>query len=116
MSVDLSTLKAGDTVVFRNGGKSVVGHIEISNISSYPYGVMGDTMMCWNQEGRLVSVATKHPFDIIEIIPAPEKKTALDKFVDKCTNSGPAGSPWYVNQLIELAQAIQQTLQEMKDK
>ena len=70
MTVDLSAVKAGDTVKFRCGGKAVVKSIGYST-GSYEIEFDGCTIDSWFNDGSFYGNPKKHSIDIIEIIPAP---------------------------------------------
>ena len=78
--VDLSKLKEGDTVKFRCGGEAVVKVIDNTERGIYRYGLTyEDAFMTatfsegdrYQVNGSFQGTAVKHPFDIVEVIPAP---------------------------------------------
>lgn len=71
--IDLSKLKKGDTVKFRNGGKSVVKHTEKQG-AYVCLTLDGSThgRLLWLTNGRFDEETSEtDPFDIIAIEPAP---------------------------------------------
>ena len=88
--IDLSTLKAGDTVKFRAGGESEV--VEISKNTHDTIAISlspeNDEDMEWFKNGSYL-FKSGHPFDIVEIIAKPfnwDDVKPGDAFVDAASN------------------------------
>lgn len=114
--MDLSVLKSGDTVIHRNGGRSVVSFIEESKDNnwfnvrftneSFHHGYV--------RSGRFF-ISCNCPFDIIAIEKPLPKQTPLQAFLDKgyaCSYS----ESFVFKRIDELAHAINETLKEMEKK
>lgn len=116
MTVDLSKLKPGDTVVHRNGGRSVVTNMKVNHYHSYQvelsFGENNEGIKYTNE--GLFFDWREHPFDIIAIEPAAEKKTPLDEWWQDVCDHILEGAK--IGDLISLAQAINQTLKDMEKK
>lgn len=69
--VDLSKLKAGDTVVFRDGERQVVKSVGLTKIIDFPYGIdyYCGAFQLYGKEGGWYP-HSENPRDIVEIIPA----------------------------------------------
>lgn len=82
--IDLSTLKAGDFVKFRNGGVSNIGSIKNTskNIHDhFPFEVMIGCF-CGDYRSNGTFGRKGDDFDIIEIIKKPEEVSDIIKFLN----------------------------------
>lgn len=73
MKFDKTKLKAGDTCVLRCGGRLAWGEIQCD----------------WDDNGRFKSRSATHPFDIIDVIPAPEPVVEVFAFGYDNGGAGP---------------------------
>lgn len=115
MTIDLNTLKPGDTVLHRNGGRSVVNTVQFdTSFYSIIFDRYTSTKWDFSPDG-CYGLQYICPFDIISIEPAPAKQTALEKWIKDQKdwmgeNTHKLSAPVSTNGLITLAQAIQDTL------
>lgn len=122
MTIDLSTLKPGDSVVHRNGGKSAVRFASYDgiNISVFLYFDQCRMAPKFNLTGSYGGMEENHPFDIISIEPAPAKQTPLEAWIEKYIypSQNPATGQMTITlrDLHDLVQAINETLREMEKK
>lgn len=74
MTVDLSKLKAGDTIVLDYGDKQVVKKVNPTDNESYPYEVITDNLQySYTADGRW-SAELHSLIDIVEVIPAEKEQ------------------------------------------
>lgn len=109
--IDLSTLKIGDSVKFRNGGVSVVNNISFLDVE-WPYYVsFGTFNEIFKADGSVNPLGKEDDFDIIEIIKKPEE---VEKFLAR-EDVGYKFSDNEKEKLRAFAQAIlKQAAEEMK--
>lgn len=70
MTVDLSKLKAGDTVRFDYGDSATVREINPTGNEAYPYEILTDNLQySYTPDGRW-SAELQSLIDIVEVIPA----------------------------------------------
>ena len=63
--IDINTIKEGDVVVCRNGGKLTTEELNQMGFREF-----------WHKNGR-TNVKWEHPFDIVDIIRKPEPKVEI---------------------------------------
>jgi hypothetical protein len=72
MTIDLTKLKAGDTVKFDAGGALEVPAIRYHSGCVTLYDTDGNTIGVWSNGGSYTGSGARSPFDIVEIIPKKE--------------------------------------------
>lgn len=72
MTVDVSTLKVGDTVILRNGTERTINYIKTHKHSPLVYLGWEKVKASYSINGRW-PIDTEHPYDIVKIIPAKEE-------------------------------------------
>ncbi len=114
MTVDLSKLKPGDTVVHRNGGKSKITSVWMDSDKYFwlRFSQNGYAMV-FQSDGTFLS--KNSPFCIVAIEPAAEKKTPLEEWIEGKIHQPISSHDFTIyNEIYKLAQAINETLKDMK--
>lgn len=113
--IDLSILKVGDTVVHRNGGRSVA--IDVENHKNKTWILFDGGEGCWFRNiGKFPSHKKESPFDIIaiEIEKAAPKKNPLEEWLDTTAICNIEHISIYQH-ILNLGKAINETL-KMRDE
>jgi hypothetical protein len=76
MTVDLTTLKVGDTVILRDGSRLPINHIRFNPHDAQPYILsLKESQVSFSKDGRHKSDNYNDLFDIVKIIPKETKET-----------------------------------------
>ena len=119
MTIDLSKLRKGDTVVFRCGGKAVVESVApvVESVSANIVRFVGYTSEGIFSSLGICVFGNTHPFDIIAIEPAKRESAVDDWLIVHTLEKRPAKfREWSTNEFKHLANAIKQDiLDEIKN-
>ena len=83
MTVDLTKLKAGDTVDLRCGGKCIVHVVESGGLKPFTHRVGLDECSAHSYKENGDWGYSPTILDIIAIHPAPEPKSAVEEWLDR---------------------------------